>query len=257
MFSTGQARSKVGGPLGPFRAAQAPSPTPRRARGRRVHRGGQRLCVRRARLRHRQGHRRAAPGGSDAEHSQERSARDGVLGQRQRNAKQELGVRRRAVDPAWCSASPRLPRATPHTRGSQAPAIRDPLGGRIRTRPAAARQRVPERNLQPPTIQVRKDDRLVPLRWASDLKRLQARLTNPGSWLPASAWKQRKIRAYVPSRFEVCAGVVVVPDLDKPDRGASCRWVLLASWLCYRRQPRTCSAAGTGMREGPGLAASQ
>ena len=71
----------------------------------------------------------------------------------------------------------------------------------------------------PAYIQVRKDDRLVPLRWASNLKRLEARLTNPGSWLPASAWKQPKIRAYVPSRFEVCAGVVVVSDLNKPDQG--------------------------------------
>ena len=71
----------------------------------------------------------------------------------------------------------------------------------------------------PADIQVRKGDRLVPLRWASDLKRLEARLTNPGSWLPASAWKQPKIRAYVPSRFEVCAAAVVVPDLDKPRQG--------------------------------------
>ena len=59
-----------------------------------------------------------------------------------------------------------------------------------------------------PPIQVRKGDRLVPLTWASDLKRLEARLTDPESWLPASAWKQRKIRGYVPSRFEVCAAVV-------------------------------------------------
>lgn len=71
----------------------------------------------------------------------------------------------------------------------------------------------------PADIKVRKGDRLVQLRWASDLKHLEARLTNPGSWLPASAWKQRKIRAYVPSRFEVCAGAVDVPDLDKPRQG--------------------------------------
>ena len=71
----------------------------------------------------------------------------------------------------------------------------------------------------PADIKVRKGDRLVPLRWASDLKHLEARLTNPGSWLPASAWKQPKVRAYVPSRFEICAGVVVVPDLDKPRQG--------------------------------------
>jgi hypothetical protein len=71
----------------------------------------------------------------------------------------------------------------------------------------------------PAYIQVRKGDRLVPLRWARDLKHLEARLTNPGSWLPASAWKQPKVRAYVPSRFEVCAAAVVVPDLDKPGEG--------------------------------------
>jgi hypothetical protein len=72
---------------------------------------------------------------------------------------------------------------------------------------------------RPPTIQVRKGDRLVPLTWASDLKRLEARLTDPQLWLPASAWKQRKIRAYVPSRFAVCATAVVVSDLDKPRQG--------------------------------------
>jgi hypothetical protein len=68
----------------------------------------------------------------------------------------------------------------------------------------------------PAYIEVRKGDRLVPLRWARDLKRLEARLADPESWLPASAWKQTKFRAYVPSRFEVCARAVVVPDLDKP-----------------------------------------
>jgi hypothetical protein len=65
-------------------------------------------------------------------------------------------------------------------------------------------------------IQVRKGDRLVPLRWVRDLKHLEARLANPGSWLPASAWKQPKIRAYVPSRFAVCAGVVALRNPDKP-----------------------------------------
>jgi hypothetical protein len=70
-----------------------------------------------------------------------------------------------------------------------------------------------------PPIQVRRGDRLVPLRWASDLERLEARLTDPESWLPAGAWKQRKFRAYVPSRFEVCAAAVVVPDIDKPRQG--------------------------------------
>jgi hypothetical protein len=57
------------------------------------------------------------------------------------------------------------------------------------------------------TIEVRKGDQLVHLRWASDLARLEARLTDL-SWLPASAWKQRTITAYVPSRFKVCAAVM-------------------------------------------------
>ena len=43
----------------------------------------------------------------------------------------------------------------------------------------------------------------------SALGRLVGRLANPESWLPASAWKQRKIRAYVPSRFAVCASLTV------------------------------------------------
>ena len=58
-------------------------------------------------------------------------------------------------------------------------------------------------------IEVRKGDQLVHLRWANDLERLEARLTDLESWLPASAWKQRKIKAYVPSRFQVCAAVLV------------------------------------------------
>ena len=78
----------------------------------------------------------------------------------------------------------------------------------------------------PADIKVRNGDRLVPLRWASDLKRLEARLTNPGSWLPASAWKQPKIRAYVPSRFAVCAGVVV-GDPPKPQQMRPARIVAL------------------------------
>jgi hypothetical protein len=71
----------------------------------------------------------------------------------------------------------------------------------------------------PAFIHVRKGDRLVPLRWASDLERLEARLADPESWLPASAWKQRKFKAYVPSRFDVCAAATVVSDLDKPGQG--------------------------------------
>jgi len=61
-------------------------------------------------------------------------------------------------------------------------------------------------------IQVRHGDRLVPLtwpsgrvvKWATDLGPLVARLTDPESWLPASAWEDREIRAYVPSKYAVC-----------------------------------------------------
>ena len=38
------------------------------------------------------------------------------------------------------------------------------------------------------------------------LERLYARLTDPASWLPASAWADQEIRAYVPSRYKVCYG---------------------------------------------------
>jgi hypothetical protein len=36
------------------------------------------------------------------------------------------------------------------------------------------------------------------------LERLDALLTYPGARLPASAWEDKRIRAYVPSRFAVC-----------------------------------------------------
>jgi hypothetical protein len=38
---------------------------------------------------------------------------------------------------------------------------------------------------------------------ATALQRLIARVTEPESWLPASAWKDREIRAYVPSRYSI------------------------------------------------------
>ena len=69
-------------------------------------------------------------------------------------------------------------------------------------------------------IEVRNGDRLVRVAWgdysndpdptiaaaeqASALQRLDARLADPASWLPASAWADQEIRAYVPSRFSVC-----------------------------------------------------
>ena len=47
---------------------------------------------------------------------------------------------------------------------------------------------------------------LVHVDHARDLNRLYARLSDPGSWLPASAWVERDARAYVASRYAVCHG---------------------------------------------------
>jgi hypothetical protein len=73
-------------------------------------------------------------------------------------------------------------------------------------------------------IGVRDGDRLVRVTWfgfgcprakgaqtatpgqASALQRLVARLADLTAWLPAGAWKDRKIRAYVPSRYAIQYG---------------------------------------------------
>ena len=72
------------------------------------------------------------------------------------------------------------------------------------------------------SVRVRDGDRFVNVEWAdpdndlwdhgtlvtseqaSALQRLDALLTHPASWLPASAWEDQRIKAYVPSRFAVC-----------------------------------------------------
>jgi hypothetical protein len=73
-------------------------------------------------------------------------------------------------------------------------------------------------------IQVRVGNRLVHLTWGDAgfeqgdqpiatnptseqvgaLERLDARIEDLGSWLPASAWEQQDMRAFVPSRYSVC-----------------------------------------------------
>jgi len=73
-------------------------------------------------------------------------------------------------------------------------------------------------------IEVRNGDRLVRVAWgdccdpgaadeakemptpeqASALQQLDARLADPVSWLPASAWEDPEITAYVPSGYSVC-----------------------------------------------------
>jgi hypothetical protein len=73
------------------------------------------------------------------------------------------------------------------------------------------------------TIKVRNGNRLITVDWeapsidleeddgtiatpeqVSALVRVDALITDAASWLPASAWEVRKIRAYVPSRYAVC-----------------------------------------------------
>jgi hypothetical protein len=51
-------------------------------------------------------------------------------------------------------------------------------------------------------IQVRIDDQWVRVH-TNFPERLRERLADPASWLPGSAWATRRIRAYVPSRYEI------------------------------------------------------
>jgi hypothetical protein len=57
-------------------------------------------------------------------------------------------------------------------------------------------------------IQVRIGDRLVRRRANFPERRLVERLADPAAWLPASAWANRQIRAYVPSRYAILYGRV-------------------------------------------------
>ena len=61
-------------------------------------------------------------------------------------------------------------------------------------------------------IQVRIGDRLIRVQGKVTAnsnefpKRLRERLVDPASWLPASAWADRRLRAYVPSRYAISYG---------------------------------------------------
>jgi hypothetical protein len=72
-------------------------------------------------------------------------------------------------------------------------------------------------------VRVRNGDRLVRVAWgdigpedvestvptpdqASALRRLDTRLEDAASWLPASAWADRKMKPYIPSRYWICYG---------------------------------------------------
>ena len=80
---------------------------------------------------------------------------------------------------------------------------------------AASRQRAAPGSLLV-TIEVRNFGLLVSVDHGSDLERLEARLTDPASWLPASAWADRETRAYVPSRFSVCYGAFPPRRVTEP-----------------------------------------
>ena len=55
-------------------------------------------------------------------------------------------------------------------------------------------------------FKVRDGDQLYRISRVGDLERLATLLTDPAPFLPASAWADREIRAYVPSRFDVSYG---------------------------------------------------
>ena len=48
------------------------------------------------------------------------------------------------------------------------------------------------------------DRRIIDAQPDSQLGLLVARLLDPGSWLPASAWQDQEIRAFVPTAFAIC-----------------------------------------------------
>jgi hypothetical protein len=49
-----------------------------------------------------------------------------------------------------------------------------------------------------------RDDATATSEQEHTLERLDGLLTDPAAWLPVSAWQNREIRAYVPSRYAVC-----------------------------------------------------
>jgi len=62
-------------------------------------------------------------------------------------------------------------------------------------------------------------ERLVDASWSDG--ELPELLADPASWIPASAWVDRRVGAYVPSRYAVCLGH------DDPAVGSSELWELL------------------------------
>lgn len=72
-------------------------------------------------------------------------------------------------------------------------------------------------------LEVRDGDRLVEASWSDS--ELPALLADPASWIPASAWGDQRLRAYVPSRYAICLRHGVPAGV--PAVGSSEIWDLL------------------------------
>ena len=177
-----------------------------------------------------------------------------------RREKPQLGVRRRAADPAWCRVNGRLRRGFIEQRLTRegvkllrSEILSTGLFGHD-SRPARLQPSClhgEQRARRQPTRQDNSARRTCTRRRRSSAMgkrshRLEARLTDPESWLPASAWKQREFRAYVPSRFEVCAGAVVVPTSTNPDGARR------ADGSCSHRGSATGGSPERAPRQGTG-----
>jgi len=88
------------------------------------------------------------------------------------------------------------------------------------------------------------DGRLQPIDWDSGV--LPARLADPGSWLPSTAWADRTLRGYVPSRYAIC----LTPEVALSELPATVvRWLRAYEAFPGRGEPRvdTCYAVMTNV----------
>jgi hypothetical protein len=116
-------------------------------------------------------------------------------------------------------------------------------------------------------VGVRNGDRLVRVTWggpqagpettatpeqASALKQLDARLADPASWLPASAWEDEQMRPFVPSRYSLCVesaqlvGLArAMASLPQPAQDLLDAWDLTYRESTYSEGRYWCSAVTT------------
>ena len=79
-------------------------------------------------------------------------------------------------------------------------------------------------------ISIKDGDRLQDVSWSDP--DLPGMLADPGSWLPASAWADREIRGYVPTRYVACPEPGVLEQLP-----AAARDILLTKGTPILRDP--------------------